>query len=110
LDGGPNEILVGRQKVKACHFGVKDHSVRSFTQDNGVVDCASRRIFRKSKPAGRIALRVAINDECTPAFHSQRGTKIYSCGGLTDAALLIGNGYYPSQSAPLTIFVELSKR
>jgi hypothetical protein len=54
----------------------------------------------KPHPAGGIPLRVAIDEENPLLCYCEAGGEIDNCGGLSNAALLVGDGNYSSHSLP----------
>jgi hypothetical protein len=67
-----------------------------------IVDVAMHAVFFNAEAGRRITLRIAIDNQHTPAFNGERGTKINGRRALADAAFLIHEGDNPTQPMALS--------
>jgi hypothetical protein len=63
LDGSADEILIRGQQIEAFYLGFLNNAVQRLFKNKCVVKAAARGILRKADAAGRIALRVAVDEK-----------------------------------------------
>src|SRR5512140_578469 len=90
LDLCAGEVWCGGRYVQVSELdGAKDDLFERKLTDEGVVDRAAEVFAFQANAAGRVPLRVSINEQCSLLGYCQACCEVYRCRRLAAPALLI---------------------
>src|SRR5215472_14059563 len=92
LDVGADKVLVRRDQTEPVQLGGEDGLGCIDFPHQEVVGAEAIRVAREAETAGRVRLRIAVNEQGPDLSGGKGRGQVDSGGGLAHSALLIGNG------------------
>ena len=99
---GANQVLIGGNQVQPFEFGWLDGVPCGHVFKENLIEARPFRIFGDTQAGGGIALGVGVYDQNSKVISGQRSRQVNGGRGLTDPALLVGDGENSAQAAILT--------
>jgi hypothetical protein len=97
-----DQVLIGGNQVQPLKVGCLDRVPCGQIFKENLIEAGAFRILGNAQAGGGIALGVGVYEQNSEVISRQRGRQVNGGRGLTDPALLIGDGEYSAQTAILT--------